>query len=141
MDLTKIISISGKPGLFNLVKQSRAGFIIESVETGKKTSVPSSNNVNLLANIAMYTTDTEVPLEEVFYKIAEKENLGPTISHKESGAKLHKYFAKVLPDYDKDRVYDSDLKKLFQWYNVLQRAGLIDLNRPEESKEKVEETK
>ncbi len=141
MDLTKIISISGKPGLFNLVKQSRAGFIIESVETGKKTSVPSSNNVNLLANIAIYTTDTEVSLEEVFYKIAEKENLGPTISHKESGVKLHEYFAEVLPDYDKDRVYDSDLKKLFQWYNVLQKAGLIDLDRPEESKEEVEETK
>ncbi|MFV0531436.1 MAG: DUF5606 domain-containing protein [Flavobacteriales bacterium] len=136
MDITKIISISGKPGLYSLIKQSKTGFIIESIETGKRTSVPSSNNVSLLTNVAMYTTDTEIPLEEVFYKIAEKENLGACISHKESGAKLHEYFAEVLPDYDKDRVYNSDLKKLFQWYNLLQKAGLIDLDRP-----KTEETK
>lgn len=142
MDLTKIISISGKPGLFNLIKQSRTGFIVESIETGKKTSVSSSNNVSLLANVAMYTVDTEVPLSDVFYKIAEKENLGPAISHKESGSKLHEYFAEVLPDYDKERVYDSDLKKLFQWYNILQKAGLVDLDRPEEvEKEEVSEEK
>lgn len=142
MDLTKIISISGKPGLFNLIKQSRTGFIVESVETGKRTSVSSTNNVSLLANVAMYTMDAEVPLEEVFYKIAEKENLGLAISHKESGANLHAYFSEVLPDYDEDRVYDSDLKKLFQWYNILQKAGLIDLDRPEkEEEETIQETK
>ncbi len=137
MDLTKIISISGKPGLYNLIKQSTNGFIVESVETGKKTSVASSNNVSLLANVAMYTVETEIPLVEVFYKIAEKENLGPAISHKESGAKLHDYFCEVLPDYDRDRVYDSDLKKLFQWYNLLQKAGLVNLDKTlveEESK-------
>ena len=142
MDLSKIISISGKPGLYTLIKQSRAGFIVESVETGKKTSVSSSNNVSLLSNVAMYTADTEVPLEEVFYKIAEKENIGLAISHKESGAKLHSYFAEVLPDYDKDRVYDSDLKKLFQWYNILQKGGLIDLDRPKvEEEQPVEDAK
>ncbi len=141
MDLTKIISISGKPGLFNLIKQSRAGFIVESVETGKRTSVSSANNVSLLANVAMYTVDAEIPLEEVFYKIAEKENIGPAISHKESGANLHTYFGEVLPDYDKDRVYDSDLKKLFQWYNILQKAGLVNLDRPEKEEEITEETK
>ncbi|MFV0238308.1 MAG: DUF5606 domain-containing protein [Flavobacteriales bacterium] len=136
MDLTKIISISGKPGLFNLIKQSRSGFIVESIETGKKTSVASTNNVNLLVNIAMYTTKAEIPLVEVFHKIAEKEDLGPTLSHKESNSKLQEYFATILPDYDKDRVYHSDLKKLFQWYNILQKAGLVNLDQPEEIEEK-----
>lgn len=127
MDLTKIIAISGKPGLYSLVKQSRNGFIVESIETNKKASIPSSNNVSLLMNVAMYTTETEVPLEEVFNNIAKKENCGPAISHKESGAKLHEYFASVLPNYDQSRVYDSDLKKLFQWYNLLQKAGLVTI--------------
>ncbi len=135
MDLTKIISISGKPGLYKLIKQSRSRFIVESIETLKKTAVNSSQNVSLLSNVTIYTLDEEeISLEEVFYKIAEKENKGAAISHKASDADLHQYFSEILPNYDRNRVYNSDLKKIFQWYNILQKASLIDLNRSDREK-------
>ena len=125
MDLTKIISISGKPGLFKLVSQAKGSFIVEDLDKGKKTSISAHNNVSLLENVAIYGVSEEFPLKEVFTKIYEKENGGPTINHKESGANLRKYIEEVLPDYDESRVYDSDLKKLFQWYNILQAKGLV----------------
>lgn len=134
MDLTKIISISGKPGLFKLISQAKGGFIVEDLDKGKKTSISAQNNVSLLENVAIYGVSEEFPLKDVFKKIFEKENGGTTISHKESGAKLRAYMEEVLPEYDEDRVYDSDLKKLFQWYNILQAKGMISLE--EEAKEK-----
>lgn len=137
MDLTKIISISGKPGLYKLIKQSRTRFIVESIETRKKTAVNSSQNVSLLSNVTIYTLDEEeITLEEVFYKIAEKENKGAAISHKASSADLHQYFSEILPNYDKNRVYNSDLKKIFQWYNILQKVSLIDLNHSDKESDK-----
>ena len=125
MDLTKIISISGKPGLFKLISQAKGGFIVEDLDKGKKTSISAHNNVSLLENVAIYGVSEEYPLKEVFAKIYTKENGGPAISHKESGANLRKYIEEVLPEYDESRVYDSDLKKLFQWYNILQAKGLV----------------
>jgi hypothetical protein len=125
MDLTKIISISGKPGLFKLVSQAKGGFIVEDLEKGKKTSISAHNNVSLLENVAIYGVSEEFPLREVFTRIYNKENGGPAINHKESGANLRKYIEEVLPEYDESRVYDSDLKKLFQWYNILQKNGLV----------------
>ncbi|MBA5629435.1 DUF5606 family protein [Moheibacter lacus] len=125
MDLTKIISISGKPGLFKLVSQAKGSFIVEDLDKGKKTSISAHNNVSLLENVAIYGVSEEFPLKDVFTKIYEKENGGPTINHKESGATLRKYIEEVLPEYDESRVYDSDLKKLFQWYNILQAKGLV----------------
>ena len=125
MDLTKIISISGKPGLFKLVSQAKGSFIVEDLDKGKKTSISAHNNVSLLENVAIYGVSEEFPLKDVFTKIYEKEKGGPTINHKESGATLRKYIEEVLPDYDESRVYDSDLKKLFQWYNILQAKGLV----------------
>lgn len=125
MDLTKIIAISGKPGLFKLVSQAKGSFIVEDLDKGKKTSIAAHNNVSLLENVAIYGVSEEFPLKEVFTRIYTKENGGPTISHKESGANLRKYIEEVLPEYDESRVYDSDLKKLFQWYNILQAKGLV----------------
>ena len=125
MDLTKIISISGKPGLFKLISQAKGGFIVEDLDKGKKTSISAHNNVSLLENVAIYGVSEEFPLKEVFTRIYNKENGGPTINHKESGASLRKYIEEVLPEYDESRVYDSDLKKLFQWYNILQAKGLV----------------
>ena len=125
MDLTKIISISGKPGLFKLISQAKGGFIVEDLDKGKKTSISAHNNVSLLENVAIYGVSEEFPLKEVFTRIFNKENGGPAISHKESGASLRKYIEEVLPEYDESRVYDSDLKKLFQWYNILQAKGLV----------------
>lgn len=139
MDLRKIISISGKPGLFKLVSQAKGGFIVEDLDKGKKTSISAQNNVSLLENVAIYGTSEEFPLKDVFTKIFEKENGGPTISYKESGAKLRAYIEEVLPEYDEDRVYDSDLKKLFQWYNVLQSKGLLSIEEEKTGDAQTEE--
>lgn len=139
MDLTKIIAISGKPGLFKLISQAKGGFIVEDLDKGKKTSISAQNNVSLLENVAIYGVSEEYPLKEVFKRIYNKENGAAAISHKESGASLRKYIEEVLPEYDESRVYDSDLKKLFQWYNILQAKGLVT-PAPEVEEVKSEET-
>ena len=123
--LDKIISISGKPGLFKLVSQLKNGFIIEDVTTKKKVSIGNSSQVSLLDNIAMFTFDKEVNLFEVFENVAKLSNYEPTISHKSADAELRSFMEKALPNYDTDRVYVSDIKKLAQWYNILQAAGYI----------------
>ena len=128
MQLEKIISISGKPGLFKLISQLRNGFIIEDVTTQKKISISNTSQVSLLDNISMYTFDSEVPLFDVFENIAKKEDYKATISHKSSPEELRSFMAEVLPNYDVERVYDSDIKKLAQWYNILQKAGYITPN-------------
>ena len=125
MQLEKIISISGKPGLFTLVTQLKSGFIVEDISTGKKASISNSSQVSLLDNIAIYTFDKEVPLFEVMKNIAEKNEYGQAIAHKSSENELRAFMASVLPDYDVDRVYASDIKKLVQWYNLLQKGGFI----------------
>ncbi|WP_417429601.1 DUF5606 domain-containing protein [Halpernia sp.] len=125
MQLEKIISISGKPGLFKLVSQLKNGFIVEDISTQKKASISNSSQVSLLDNIAMFTFDKEVPLFEVFENVAKKEDYKQTISHKSSDAELRAFMEEVLTNYDKERVYVSDIKKLAQWYNLLQKAGYI----------------
>lgn len=125
MQLEKIISISGKPGLFKLVSQLRNGFIIEDVTTKKKVSIGNSSQVSLLDNISMYTVDKEVPLFEVFENIAKTEDYKAALSHKSSDEELRAFMDKALPKYDNDRVYVSDIKKLAQWYNILHKAGYI----------------
>jgi len=139
MSLDKILSISGKPGLFELKAQTRNGFVAESLADGKKLSVSIQNNVSVLSEIAIYTFTEEVPLREIFKRIQEKENGGQAISHKESKNKLEAYFSEVLPDYDEDRVYTSDMKKVFQWYNILQTKGITDFEEPEETASSEEE--
>lgn len=135
MQLEKIISISGKPGLFKLVSQLRNGFIIEDITTKKKVSIGNSSQVSLLDNIAIYSTSKEVPLFEVFENIAKAHQYEQSISHKSSNEELTELMEKALPDYDKDKVYTSDIKKMVQWYNILQKAGYITENsfvKPEE---------
>jgi hypothetical protein len=126
MELDKVMSISGKPGLYELKAQTRGGFIAESMLDGKKISVNMRHNVSLLSEIAVYTYTEEVPLREIFQKIKEKEDGGEAISHKESKQKLEDYFSEILPDYDVDRVYISDIKKIIQWYNLLVSKGVTD---------------
>lgn len=125
MKLEGIISISGTPGLFKLVTQLKNGFIVEELSTGKKSSISNSSQVSLLDNIAMFTIQSEVALFEVFKNIATKENFGKSIEHKSKPEVLKAYMTDVLPDYDDTRVYDSDIKKLIQWYNILHKAGHI----------------
>lgn len=138
MGLDKILSITGKPGLYELKAQTRGGFIAESLLDGKKISVNLRNNVSMLSEIAIYTITEEVPLREIFQKIKEKENSGPAINHKESTDKLTAYFEEILPDYDTDRVYMSDIKKVFQWYNLLQKKDLMDFSDPEKNEKETE---
>ncbi|MBU2997869.1 DUF5606 domain-containing protein [Cellulophaga baltica] len=137
MSLDKILSIGGKPGLFKLLTQTRAGFVAESLLDGKKITVSFKNNVSVLSEIAIYTLEEEVPLREVFLKIQEKEEGKKTaISHKDDKLKLEEYFFEVLPNYDEDRVYASDIKKVIQWYNMLHEQGITDFAPAEEATEK-----
>ncbi len=127
MGLDKILSISGKPGLYKIITQTRGGFVAESLIDKKKVSVNMHSNVSVLSEIAIYTLTEEVPLRDVFKKIKEKENGKPTsINHKDSKDVLEEYFFDVLPDYDEDRVYASDIKKIVQWYNLLQAQNLLN---------------
>ncbi|MDY8133998.1 DUF5606 domain-containing protein [Aquimarina sp. 2201CG5-10] len=139
MSLDKILAISGKPGLYELKTQTRSGFLAESLADGKRLSVSMRHNVSVLSEIAIYTFTEEVPLREIFRKIQEKENGEQAISHKESKNKLEAYFGEVLPDYDEDRVYASDMKKVIQWYNILQSNGFTDFSDPEDNASDEEE--
>ena len=130
MNLEKILSISGKPGLYALKVQTRSGFIAESLLDGKKITVGLKVNVSLLSEISIYTFNEEKPLAEVMRNIAVKENEGPAISHKEDNAKLVAYFTEILPEYDSERVYPSDIKKVLNWYNLLQSKGLVSKEEP-----------
>lgn len=130
MNVDKILAIAGKPGLFELKIQTRSGFIAESLLDGKKITVGMRSNVSLLSEISMYTYSEEKPLVEILRAIAIKENEGPAISHKEDNTKLVAYFKEILPDYDEERVYASDIKKLLNWYNILQAKGLVSKEEP-----------
>ncbi|SHI46773.1 hypothetical protein SAMN04487911_102155 [Arenibacter nanhaiticus] len=132
MGLNKILSVAGKPGLYKLLSQTRSGFVAESLLDGKKITVSFKNNVSVLSEIAIYTLEEEVPLREVFEKIKEKEEGGKTsIGHKEDKIKLEEYLFEILPNYDEDRVYASDIKKIIQWYNLLHDHGITDFSAAE----------
>ena len=133
MTLDKILAIAGKPGLFALKVQTRTGFVAESLLDGKKVTVGLKSNVSLLSEISVYTNTEEKPLTEIMRAIATKEDNGPAISHKEDNAKLVGYFLEILPDYDQDRVYPSDIKKILNWYNMLQEKGLVSKEAPEDT--------
>jgi len=137
MDLSGVISISGKPGLFKVVAQSKNNIIVESLIDNKRIPAYSTDRISALEDISIYTYEEDVPLKQVYTSLAEKEDCKAGPSHKESLNKLTSYLEEILPDYDQDRVYPSDIKKLFQWYNILQKAGLITL---EEEKKEEEET-
>jgi hypothetical protein len=132
MGLEKILSVAGKPGLYKLITQTRSGFVAESLLDGKRITVSLRSSVSVLSEIAIYTLEEEVPLREVFQKIQTKENSGKTsISHKDEKIKLEEYFFEVLPNYDEDRVYVSDIKKIIQWYNILTENKITDFSSEE----------
>jgi hypothetical protein len=140
MNVDKILAISGKPGLYELKIQTRSGFVAESLLDGKRITVGMKSNVSLLSEISMYTYSEEKPLVEILRAIAVKENEGPAISHKEDNAKLVAYFSEIVSDYDQDRVYASDIKKVLNWYNLLQAKGLVSKEEPKvENAESVKE--
>jgi hypothetical protein len=125
-----ILAISGQPGLSKLISEAKNCIIVESLLTGKRMPVYSTSKVSSLADIAIFTETGEVTLKEVFKNISEKEN-GGEIAVKESGPDLKAYFEQILPDYDRNRVYTSDMKKIVQWYNLLLKNNLLDLEDEE----------
>lgn len=137
--LKEILSISGKPGLFKLITQGKNMFIAESLLDGKRIPVYARDKVVSLSDISIYTLEDEVPLRQVFCHIKKKENgelipFSPSIKQEE----LRKYFAEILPEYDKERVYHSDIKKIMSWYNLLIKSGFTDFEATEEKKEEDE---
>lgn len=141
MSLDKILSISGKPGLYQIVTQTRTGAVVESLIDKKRITVGAHSNISILSEIAIYTLTEEVPLRDVLKKVKEKEGGKPTsISHKDGKDVLEEFFFEVLPDYDEDRVYPSDIKKVVQWYNLLEKNNLLDtLEESKEAKDTSEE--
>ena len=138
MSLEKVLAIAGKPGLYKLVAQTRGGFVAESLIDKKRLSVNIQQNVSVLSEIAIYTLTEEVPLKEVLKSIKKKENGGQTtVKAKDSKDKLEEYFFEILPEYDEDRVYVSDIKKVIQWYNLLQEHDMLDFeddSKPKKAK-------
>jgi hypothetical protein len=138
MILKDILSISGEPGLFRFIAQGKNAIIIEHLETKKRSSAYSSAKVSSLEDIAIFTEKEDMPLGKVFDLIHEKENGGPAIDSKADPAKLKVWFEGILPDYSKDKVYTSDIKKLASWYNLLHNLNLLVKEEPEAKAEETE---
>jgi hypothetical protein len=139
MTLKDILVISGQSGLFKYVSQGRNNVIVENLSDHKRTTIPATAKISMLEDIAIFTENDDVPLREVFKKIQTKENGGVAIPHKSPDAELKKYFAGVLPEYDRERVYLSDIRKVVMWYNLLHELGITDFDAPAEDPEKKEE--
>ena len=137
--LKTILSISGRPGLFKLVNQGKNMLIVESLATKKRVPAYAHDKVISLRDIAIYTYDEDIPLADVFESIKEK-NEGKTVDVKVLGddAKIRAYFETVLPEFDQDRVYTNDIKKVFSWYNQLINAGFETFKSQEDNAEEPE---
>ncbi len=131
MVLKDILAISGEQGLFKFIAQGKNAIIVEHIETGKRSSAFSSAKVSSLEDISVFTENEDLPLGTVFDKIFEKESGGPAIDSKSDQEKLKKYFEEVIPDYSKEKVYVSDIKKVFLWYNLLQKKNMLVKEEPE----------
>jgi hypothetical protein len=137
MNLKDILAISGEGTLFKFIAQGKNAVIVENLETGRRISAGATAKVSALEEISIFTTGEDMPLGKVMDKIWEKENGGETMSHKLPDNDLKKYFGEVFPEYDHDRVYNSDIRKVLHWYNILHKLNL--LVKEEEEKEKKEE--
>lgn len=138
MDLSLIFTVPGKPGLYKLVSQGRTSAIVESLADHKRVPVFTMDKVSSLAEIAIYTNEGEISLPNVFRNIHKKENGGKCLNHNAKSPELRAYFAEVLPDYDQERVYDSNIRKVLQWYNILVDNNLVDQELSEREKRQME---
>lgn len=131
MELKDILAISGQPGLYKYVAQSMRGVIVESLVDGKRMNVSSNARVSALTEISMFTEGEDIALADVFTNIWNYTEGKEAVSHKESSNKIVEEFGNVLPDYDRERVHVSDMKKCFAWYNILVKAGFTEFKLPE----------
>ncbi|MGQ8338535.1 DUF5606 family protein [Sunxiuqinia sp. A32] len=138
--LKGILAISGQPGLFKLVAEAKNSIIVESLLTGKRIPAYSTAKISSLEDIAIYTDTAEVPLKDVLKSIADKEENG-AVAKIPSGNDLKNYFEAILPEYDKERVYTSDMKKILQWYNILHQNELLNFDEDTESAEEQADSK
>ncbi len=139
--LTKILSVSGKPGLYKLISTSKNLNVVESLIDGKRIPVYLTEKMVTLSDVSIYSTEDDIPLREVFQKIKEKENGEKTVlGSKSSNKEIFAYFGEILPNYDTDKVYASDIKKILSWYNILINSK-IDFKQVEaETEDKPAET-
>jgi len=141
MDLSNIVSISGMSDLYKVAGQMKNGLILEGITDGKRIPVYASDKVSALDDISIFSEEDDIPLVEVLDKIAENEGGKPSkITHKSSKEELTGVLEAALPNYDKDRVYMSDIKKLVKWYNILAEAGLAEVKKEEKKVAKKEES-
>jgi len=138
IQLKDILAISGKGSLYKLVAQARNGIVVESLEDKKRHVAPATARVSSLEDIAIFTKEEEVPLADIFFMIHEKSEGKEILSHKAPVDELKSYFRELVPEYDEERVYVSDIKKVFQWYNQLNQNGLLEVIDKEEDKEEDE---
>ncbi len=141
MKITDILAVAGKPGLYQVLASGSASIVVESMVDGKRSSIPGTARVSNLADITMYTHDDDVPLLDILNRMheAQKGEAGP--SHKEAAQAIRDFVDGIVPELDHERVYQSDLKKLVQWYNLLVGKGAFPLEAPEDPEEKAKEEK
>lgn len=141
MDFSKLIVVSGKTGVFRVISQGRSGLIVESLVDGKKIPIPFSYRSTSLKDIVVFTETEEVPLLKVFNKIKEHTQAQQAISHKEPDQVIRAFFEEVLPEYDRTRVHLSDMRKIIQWYNILQQNGIMDFEEEQKNEKETTENR
>ena len=139
MEFNEVLAISGMPGLYKYVAQSKNGIIVEALADGRRMNASATSRVSALSEISMYTEGEDIPLAEVFTRMYAHTNGQEAISPKESADKLKAYFGEVLPEWDRERVHVSDIKKALSWFNILVAAGMTEFKLPEEAEEQTEE--
>ncbi len=141
MDLKKIVAIAGYPEVFKVIKEARKGLIVESLQTGKRMQAFITYKISSLEDIAIFTQDGEIPLKDVFKRIWDKENKGKAPDPKKlSKQEIINYFEQILPEYDRNKVYVSDMKKVLRWYNMLLDKGILDFDQEQDKKQEQEQT-
>jgi len=127
INVKDLMAIAGKPGLFKYLAQARNGVVVESLTDNKRTVAPPTARVSALEDISVFSDDGDVPLADVLMKIYTKEDGGKAIDHKSANEELKAYFLEAMPDYDDERVYVSDIKKVIAWYNLLQEMDMLEV--------------
>ena len=140
MDIKDILAISGQSGLYKLLAQSTRGVIVEALSDGKRQNIPPTARVSSMPEIAVFTDSEERPLQAILQDIFRAQGGKEAVSHKAPQEEIVAFFGKMVPDYDRERVHVSDMKKIVQWYNILLDKGLIDLEEPANEAVAEEET-